>query len=166
MVRSEDVIAAKENRSYPQDGSILVSDAEQSFFHTGHKIATGPMTIEDFFQSQSLARVAQGVTRENCNISHLAYRQVRSRERNVTPSTARNTNSTSHALRSNTPAALSALTPTIGLDTQARLREARNILYGIKENSCRENPPGSKPHSCPDAAVSPRPQRARRTHCP
>src|ERR1043165_1990416 len=48
QVRPEDVAAAKENRSNPEDRSVLVADAEQSFQHVGHQIATGPMNPAKF----------------------------------------------------------------------------------------------------------------------
>ena len=48
-VCAEDLAAAKENPPISNDdASVLVSDAEQSFVHAAHQLATGPMNSSDF----------------------------------------------------------------------------------------------------------------------
>ena len=49
QARTEDLSAAKENWPISNDdASVLVSDAEQSFLHAAHQLATGPMDSSDF----------------------------------------------------------------------------------------------------------------------
>jgi hypothetical protein len=47
-LRTEDIVAAKENRSSPEDTSILVFDAEQSVQHAAQHLASSPMDSDQF----------------------------------------------------------------------------------------------------------------------
>lgn len=49
QARAEDLAAAKQNRPISNDdASALFSDAEQSFLHAAHQLATGPLNSSEF----------------------------------------------------------------------------------------------------------------------
>ena len=47
-LRAEDIAAAKENRSSPEDASVLVSDAEQHLQYAAQQLASSPMDCDQF----------------------------------------------------------------------------------------------------------------------
>jgi hypothetical protein len=47
-LRTEEIAAAKENRSRPEDASVLVSDAEQSVQYAAQQLASSPMDSDQF----------------------------------------------------------------------------------------------------------------------
>ena len=96
QARAEDIAAAKENRPLSnEDASVLFSDAENSFLHAAHQLATGPINPSDTFAKiESVAPGAQRWPGVKLHI-HIANRTLPWRQakqpwpNNVTPSTSR-----------------------------------------------------------------------------
>jgi hypothetical protein len=108
--------------------SLLVSDAEHSFVHAGHQIATGPMNTEDF------AKVGHWLEshkdrQTKVHYLDLAYRQVALAEkRHAFDREKYELNVARLALKH--AATLQRINADTSLQTQERIRAAREIIYG------------------------------------
>ena len=127
-LRTEDVAAAKENRFNTEDASVLVSDAEHSFLHAGHQIATGPMNTDDFAKvSRWLESHKDGQTK--LRYLQLAHRQADLAEKRHAFDREKYELNVARLARKHA-FTLQRIHAGTTLDTQARIRAAREALYG------------------------------------
>ena len=128
-VRAEDIAAAKETRPISsEDASVLFSDAENSCLHAAHQIATGPMNPDTFAKMNQWLQ-AHKDAQTKTHYLQLAYRQlVLAEQRHAFNREKYELNVAKMALQH--AAALQCIHADTALTTEARIKAARELLYG------------------------------------
>jgi hypothetical protein len=128
-VRTEDLAAAKETRPVSsQDASLLFSDAENSFLHAAHQIATGPMNPDTFAKMNQWLQTHKDAQTKT-HYLQLAYRKlVLAEQRHAFNREKYELNVAKMALQH--AAALQRIHADTALTTEARIKAARELLYG------------------------------------
>jgi hypothetical protein len=134
QARAEDIAAAKETRPISsQDASLLFSDAENSFLHAAHQIATGPMDPDTFAKMNQWLQTHKDAQTKT-HYLQLAYRKlVLAEQRHAFNREKYELNVAQMALQH--AAALQRIHANTALDHEARLRAARDLLYGSLDPS-------------------------------